>query len=398
QVSVGNTGQDTRIDAPHIQKAQTPEQVGPPSEDTVAQSSSSQENNRNLSENVSEERQIQRQGAQLAEHLRARQRDLDHRESQLNAAISMLESDVRAARVWLAEQEAEHQQRQHDLDNREDELTRRLERLAAAESALQRRSDTPAPTDASSPKQPAKKQAPGYDLDLQQRQRKLEIAEKRLEQSYAEAQKLHEQLTKQRALMHEELRLQRRQLVAQQRQALAELGKKRAVLELRSERLDQSREALIQLRDELRHTHRGTLEIRLAGEELWARLFGAAPPAALTQAVGQIRFELAKLHRLDDAELREQRKELEKVRDQLAKQYENLCRRKQQFEQWLALRQEESQKHCARIVAREKQLLKRQTRFDEQSQHWKLQRFKYEQEIGCLNLSLNPQTAEPAQA
>ena len=41
--------------------------------------------------------QLRRQAEQLAEYLRGRQRELDHRESQLNAQSAQLESDARTA-------------------------------------------------------------------------------------------------------------------------------------------------------------------------------------------------------------------------------------------------------------------------------------------------------------
>ena len=48
-------------------------------------------------------RQVEVQAMQLAEHLRGRQQELDHREAELNARAAKLESDSRSVRLWLEE-------------------------------------------------------------------------------------------------------------------------------------------------------------------------------------------------------------------------------------------------------------------------------------------------------
>ena len=114
--------------------------------------------------------------------------------------------------------------------------------------------------------------------------------------------------------------------------------------------------------------HRETLEIRLATEELWIKLSGAVPPAALTHSLGRIRNRLADQYRLANAELLEQKKELESIRDQLVEQYQKLVEQKQQFERWMDARQEESQQQASMLIAREQAILQQQTHFEEQSQ------------------------------
>jgi DNA repair exonuclease SbcCD ATPase subunit len=84
--------------------------------------------------------QLHRQAEQLAEYLRQRQKELDHRESQLNAQSAQLESDARTARIWLGEREADLQERDAKRTALQAELKQRLERLAAAEAAIEQRS------------------------------------------------------------------------------------------------------------------------------------------------------------------------------------------------------------------------------------------------------------------
>ena len=79
------------------------------------------------------------QAAQLAAQLRSRQENLDHREAQLNARLARLEQGSRAARLWVTERETEITRRLEDLGAREKSVATRLERLAVAESALERK-------------------------------------------------------------------------------------------------------------------------------------------------------------------------------------------------------------------------------------------------------------------
>ena len=78
-------------------------------------------------------RQVQAQAAQLAEHLRTRQQELDYREAELNAWAAQLERDTRAARLWLEERNAEFEDTVSPAENilvQEDAIRRMAEALA----------------------------------------------------------------------------------------------------------------------------------------------------------------------------------------------------------------------------------------------------------------------------
>jgi hypothetical protein len=162
------------------------------------------------------------------------------------------------------------------------------------------------------------------------------------------------------------------------------------LLENRGERVERCRTALRQLRAELQRLHRETLEIRLATEELWAQLSGAAPPAALTRSLGRIRTQLADQYRAANAELLDQKRELASIRGQLAEQYEKLIEQKRQFEHFAAGRRQEAEQQAARLIAREQELEDAEIRIAEQSQRWEIERREYEQEIRRLRLQLMP--------
>jgi DNA repair exonuclease SbcCD ATPase subunit len=425
-LALGKTSSETRIDAPHTFSGQDCQ--SPPQPDSIADAAQQAPipTSEKFSKDELQNQRVERQAAQLADHLRNRQKDLDRREAQLNAAVAQLESDLRTARMWLADQEAELTQRRLELDAREKEIIRHLQRLSAAEAVLEQQSQTKARPDATvaedqkgtvpfsltrksgqSPAEEAQTASgqPTQQADAQQevqrqgeikRRQELETAENNLAQARAEIEKLQEQLTADRRLLNEEIHFQRRQFVVQQRQALAELEKKRQALQLRGEHVDQCRGALAQLRAELQQMHRETLEIRLATEELWVQLSGAAPPAALTRSLGRIRTRLAEQYRLANAELGQQKKELESIRGQLAEQYEKLQKQKQQFEHWMACKQEESQEQASRLLAREEELRKQQAHFEEQSRGWQIERMQYAQEIRRLQLKLSRKNAQAA--
>ncbi len=134
--------------------------------------------------------------------------------------------------------------------------------------------------------------------------------------------------------------------------------------------------------------HRETLEIRLATEELWAQLSGAAPPAALVQSLGRIRGKLAEHYRLANLELHAQKEELEKLRGQLAAQHEALAREKCRFEEFTSTQQKEAQQQASRLIARERQLDRRDAELRAQSQQWQVERIELEQELRSLRAEL----------
>src|SRR5262245_1257116 len=59
--------------------------------------------------------QLQLQVSQLAGHLQERLREVDRRESALNARVAQLESDLRTSRMWLREREIAFQEREAEL-------------------------------------------------------------------------------------------------------------------------------------------------------------------------------------------------------------------------------------------------------------------------------------------
>jgi hypothetical protein len=350
---------------------------------------------RNAKEAETAAQQWRMQATQLAEHLRARQKDLDHREAELNARSADLEGNLRSARLWLSEHmaevqsrdaelqkgEADWQQRTADLQKREaellkrnDELQRRDEQLRGCEAELHGRETALQQCDAelqqriaqAGAEQTAREQSlqeAAYLLDKKQSQ--LTEAEASFIVQQAELAQMQEQLVARWKAMENEDHERYDRLEAERRRVMDELEKQRRTVQRRGEHVDRCRVSMEQLREELGRLHRETLEIRLATEELWVQLSGAAPPASLIQSLGRIRSKLADHYRLANVELHGEKEKLQKIHDQLLVQHESLVQQKRQFEQWAAARQDELEKQTSRLVAREQQVERREAELHE---------------------------------
>jgi DNA repair exonuclease SbcCD ATPase subunit len=231
-----------------------------------------------------------------------------------------------------ADQLANHlRQRQKELDRREAELNSRVARweseTRAARLAMLEHEDPP----------------------------------QRIESS-SEIQHLRNQLLQRLQAWDEEVATMRQRMTAEHEQAMAEVERKRHDIQRRADSLNRCSAAIQQLRAELTKTQRETLEARLCMEELWMELSGAAPPAALTQSFGRVRAQLDEQYRSANAELAEQRKELEGLRSQITVQLESLKDRKQQFDRWVADRRDELQQQAARLAAREQHIRQEELR------------------------------------
>jgi chromosome segregation ATPase len=299
-------------------------------------------------------RQVQSQATQLAEHLRSRQKELDHREAELNAWAAQLERDRLAARIWLEERNAELEETAAPAESIfiEDETIRRL-----AEA-------------------------------LSERERRLSESESALESQRAALQEFHSVLTADRQLLEEETLARRERLAADHAQLAADIEAKRREVQQRSEQADHAHAALEQFRGELGRIHRETLEIRLATEELWAELSGSAPPAALTRSLGRIRSRLAEHYRAANQEQDEKKGELERLRGQLSELYEKLVRKKRRFDAWTAECRAEVEQQAARLLARGEELDRREADMGEFVRRTHAEKLELQQEIRRLRSRL----------
>jgi predicted protein tyrosine phosphatase len=361
---------EARIDPPHPMAAV-------PQSDGAGEASAAEEAELgDAGEAEAAAEQLRIQASQLAGHLRERQKELDHREAELNARSAELESDLRSARLWLSERIAELQERA--AEPAAEKTAEQTAEQAAREESLRKAAEQAAREES------LRKAAE----QLAAKQEQLEEAEAGLKQQRAELQGLHEQLSARLSEIDVQERAHRERLEAEHRRAMAAVEEQRRVIGRRAEHVDRSRAAMDELHGQLQRLHRETLEIRLATEELWTQLSGAAPPAALVQSLGRIRGKLAEHHRLAAVELHAQQEELEKLRLQLAAQHEALAQEKRRFEESLAAQQKEAQQQASRLIARERQLDRRDAELSAQSQQWQVERFELQQELRTLRAEL----------
>jgi hypothetical protein len=299
-------------------------------------------------------RQVETQAAQLAEHLRGRQKELDHREAELNAWAAKLERDARAARLWFEEQQAALEQAAEEPGTvvlQDEAISRKAERLAARELQL-------------------------AELDT-------ELAAQR-----ESLQKFHEQLTAERQLLDDHSRAERERLAADEARLAADVERQRREVQQRGAHVDQARAALEQFRAELSRMHRETLEIRLATEELWAKLSGSVPAAELTRSLGRIRSQLADHYRTANADVEQKKYELERLREQLSEQYEKLVRQKRSFDEWAAACRDEVDQQAARLQAQTADIERREADMGEYARSAQSEKLEMQQEIRRLRSKL----------
>ena len=231
---------------------------------------------------------------------------------------------------------------------------------------------------------------------LEAKQRALDEAEATLASSRAELDELRAQVTEDRRQLREQARTERQRMAAEHRRALAELEKKRQSLARRSEHVDQCRLALEQTRSELGRMHQEMLEVRLATEELWVQLSESAPPDALQTSLEQIQARLAEHRRAADAELAQRREELNGLRSQLAEEYRKLLGNKEEFELWAARRQQQIEQQAQRLIAREQELDRRETVFNDLARQWQSEQLGLRQEVRRLKTRLGEPLAAAA--
>jgi len=347
-----------------------------------------------------EERQserLERQAAQIAAHLRRQQADLDRREAEVNARAAGIESEIRGARLWLAERVEHCDARRAELDRRDQEQKARADALEAAEARADRQTQRLAEVRAEAPSpivEPTRnKSAKPASSDTSASQKRLAQAEDALAVERAELAKARLELTRERESFRREAKIEEQRLSEERCRLEGEFEAKQAVFKQRREDVDSRQQALKTLRDELRAAQRETLEMRLATEELWARLQGSIPPAALVQAISQTRLQLAEHFRIALGEIAQEKSDLEALRLRVNEQIEKVQRQKGELEHWSHAREQEVGQAAGRLAAREKQLERELAASKKAERKWEADRQRYEKEIRQLTRQLDGQGA-----
>jgi hypothetical protein len=261
--------------------------------------------------------QVHSQAAQIAAQLSKQQTALDHREAEINARAAAVESQVRTARLWLTEKLEMLAQHKGDLTWAGEEAPAsgadpfdsarkpgdaamplseaaqlwRQERWQEQfenwrrerEAGLEGSSETPPgqPSD-----DPASQPLAVPVYRRKEAEARIEMAEQRLAARASELEAKRAELAADRKTFEAEReafgvhRQEERWRLAEQRRTMSEkLMRQRARLRRRRDDFDARETALRQLRADLLRAQQQTLEMRLAAEELWARLRGKGSAA-----------------------------------------------------------------------------------------------------------------------
>ncbi|MGC3971797.1 MAG: hypothetical protein QM775_31985 [Pirellulales bacterium] len=176
----------------------------------------------------------------------------------------------------------------------------------------------------------------------------------------------------------------RLELAELRRRAEAEATERQTALERKSEELDFRRAAIRREQEELAATQHETLEMRLAAEELWTRLSGTLPTAALTEQMARIRSRLGEQYRIVQTDLAAQKAELEALCADLAAEGERLRFQTAELHRWAEARHEEIERQAAFLTGREAELERQDGALYQRSQAWRQERFQLEQKVRRL--------------
>lgn len=393
------------------------------------------------------EEQLQHQASQLAGHLKARLAEVDRREAQLNARIAQLEADARTSKLWQRERDYDYQQREAELcrqledlqqravevargqqqvqtiDERHELIVKREEELKALDVQLrQRRQELDRQNAALSHAQSlwqlqrAHEEAAAKQdrlraeelwqrkVEEQRQQLEFEVADRRRKLETAE-QKFHENQTRldQERVDFERQRVQGTTQMQRERAALDEkiaatdlelLSRQREV-ESRENIVERQRVAMDQMRTEIGHVHRQSLEMRLIAEQLWAQITGRLSSAEITRSIAALRLQLSQQFEQEQKALAKQKDELVQLADRLQMQHQLLATERQDVKNWGAARQAGIEQQARQLVEREQQLEAEQQELRTARQLLHDDRRRYEQEIRDLAAQLREATATP---
>ncbi len=371
--------------------------------------------------------QFRTQAEQLAEHLKRRQRDMDHREAEFHAQLARHEAEARSARLWFQEHQLDLLERQAALAERQQELASQRSNTSTGPSAAEVSESANATDGARQFGTNAKPQlqalseadiellrqlAGQHELEeklaqrlekceareraLDSRQDRLEKAEMSLARSQSELEDAWQKFSAQRDAWQVQADEERHKLADDRRRNQAEQMMERESLAKRSQHLQLRTAALEQTRGELMRQQRETLEMRLASEELWAQLAGAAPPATITQKLAQLRTQLADHFRLQSEELAQQRCNIESLTTKVAQQHERTATERRELQQWLVGQQREIESQAARLVAREQELEQEERTLRQSQIKWQFDRREMEREIRRLQAEIRSLEAAAA--
>lgn len=327
---------------------------------------------------------------QIEQHT-ATEVSLQQRVDKINAADEELAKRLEELRGWelkLGEQGSElefqraelnriHQEvevRLNDADERERRIRHRDQEIKTALARYERLNIT----------EQKMVELQQLAAEFDSRTTNLVAAESLLAEQHVQLGERSRELEQQELAFENHVNRQRRMLAKEKEEQTLLVARKSQILDQREAELDQRAAALEQLQEELRAAQREVLEIRLATEETWLQLQGALAPASLSRSISQLRVRLADHFHVAAEEAVKRRRDLELVRQELAKEHSHLQGQRQDLESWLVRREQDIEKRAARLVEREQELDAQERHFQLAEKGWQSQQAEYQQEIQRL--------------
>lgn len=359
-------------------------------------------------EEAQDQEGLQRHAEELAEQLRTRRQQLDRREAQLNTQLARSEHEIRLARLWIQDREAELCVESNQLEDRQNEIEQRVASFSAAELASRRDLDE------------RQAQLATLENDIQQRETRLADFQERLQQQQSwlseEAQRIkssEQQAANEKRSLIEALETQREQLAAaevllqqqgeaaksqlsrlqvqlenerkdladrqqeflsRRQDAASEIAEQRRQLERRSASLDEKQQLFQGMHEKVQAFHHEALEMRLVGEQIWARLNSTTDSIVLADLAREVRSKLADHHRTSEQHQSESKEELREIAVRLAAKENEIRKKRADAQAWLERRQHEIEEQAARLVAREQELNRQQRQYFAERESWEDER------------------------
>lgn len=343
--------------------------------------------------------QVRLQASQLATHLQRQQQAIDHRESELNARVAAMENQIRAARLWLEEQQAELTSREMEIERRQqtasptrsDGLVTEGRRLPIDDEALRLRAEEldrrAAELDAAG-RQLAERFGMGEAKSglesLEAYRAQLEHSEKLLATAQAQWQEKFRELAEQRAAFARFVETERKKLADDRRRWSEAHQQDERELRRQQMELANRQGALQALRAEVVRRQQEDLEMRLATEELWSQLSEQVSPPAIAHSLGQIRMRLTEEFRLAKADVAGERATIKQLAEQVAGQHRLVSEKREQLQSWLGARLRDFEQLSNQLAERERQVDERRQAIESERSQWQAERFRLEQELRKL--------------
>lgn len=384
-----------------------------------------------LSPDLSPER-LRKHARQLADYLRRRQQDLDRRESRLNAQLAQLENDIRAMRLLWTERHAEWEEKRQLLADRELTLARRRAELGEHEEAIQQREQVLAQWEDSLRRKEVDLARRERELQEQRRElvqreaalrfreedfsalavllepvaaqsaeqsatdtvyldqvtRALSEEEKQLRQLLQRAESVLAELVASRRRWQEEERRWRHQWAVEQREHWAELASEQEAVARRARAVEQSRQQVLRLKEEVAIKHREALAHHLAACEVLAELAAERPSAEIVEKLEVVRR--AWKETLNEAETTQQQRlrELRELGQQMQQFHARLQEEKRRFDEYLEKHITDLNDRAERLAQREQELALKQAEIEEHGRRFRLDELHYQDEIQRLRQRL----------